>query len=264
MKKALMVFVAALVAAACCGLAACGETHEEITGTWAVVYRFTGEDGKAVNEYVNDEYVVFTEETFTYYKKDGGEYAVKLETSVKYHYGTSQSNKTVQGSTELSPYSLNKYSSYYITLGEYGEDTDFGLKFCGSKVMSFGRYSSSNAVYALLIKCDNLGDTPSGTDMSSISGNWVSGNKNFNVNNDSFKDYSKDSVNGFYTLSSSWGKTSAIVGGTQYNLSRGVYTYLFAEKDYIVEVSTTEYKNESGNSSAVSFESMTLYFRNAD
>lgn len=261
MKKVLMILAVLVAALSCFAFTACGETHEEMTGTWAVVYRFVDDDGDKQYSFTTGEYVTITEKTFTYYVADGDGYKPQLETAIKYHYGTSQTSKAVQGSTQLSLRDLNRFSSYKITLEEYGEDTDLGFSFYGDKCMTFGRYGSSSAQYAVLVRCDDVGAAVDGTDLSEITGNWIASGSKLNRTAETLSGYTVSNENGYCVLSADWQKTNSTVNGVTYMSSRAVFTYLYATEDYLIQMVTDEYKTDSG----VIYESVDrigIYFRN--
>ena len=257
-KMVLTVAIVFISMFACLGFAACSGSSDDILGTWAIAFRFVDEEGNYKYEEPNDEYVVFGKKTFTYYKQGN----VEIESSIKYKYTAGQTNKEIQGSTELSLNSVCSTDFCSFTLDKYSDaEENFRVKFYGSNCMTF-RYEGGNRILAVLVKCENIGDSLSGTDTSCINGSWIFDSDKFDGSNMLSKYTASVSENGCLKLASEWKDSSNVsIGQLKTSKKRTLYIYVYAEEDYIVELEAVEYELAYSENIVIS-DSAQIYFRN--
>lgn len=137
------------------------DTHDEITGKWAIVFRYTDNKGNDLHEFVSDEYLEITADSFVYYKMKGTEAEKVSENKWKFEYGTSAGG-------DARVRELNRYSSCYIPIPDVSDD--LGVFFYGPNCIALGSYHRSTALYMVLIRCDEIGKHPT---ISSNDSGWT-------------------------------------------------------------------------------------------
>ncbi len=269
MKKFLILLVVVVtIILACFSLTACRsfDVKKEVFGTWAIVYRFVDSEGNKVNYYTEGEYLTFNHKSLTYSVVKDGQTEIKYETSIKYNYGTSQDNQKLQGSTEHSLRSLNRYKSYCFSLGKFDNEKELGFDFYGDKCMVIGKYSLG-IKFAVLIRVDNVGDEVEKPDYDKIKGEWTLRNDGSTYTlilpSLNYPEHTMTTSNyGYIEFISEWEDYNVPQDKALYSRRRTIT--FFATEDYIVHMIVTEKKDNKSSPiyTDLCYDSFRIYFRN--